>query len=106
MTSQGQTILEYALLIMIVTMVLVYMGTDFKRGIQSMVKVTADQLGNQANSDQDFSYQSSGFLMNSSTRTWQRRQQLSNETQGIVSPKQGDFVETLTNTLTNAGSSQ
>jgi len=46
----GQTILEYTIIIGIVTMMLFYMGTGIKRSLQSLVKVTADQVGNQGNS--------------------------------------------------------
>ncbi len=49
---RGQTILEYTLIAGIITAVLYYMGTGIKRGVQSMVKVAADQVGNQQEADQ------------------------------------------------------
>jgi hypothetical protein len=52
MSTRGQTLLEYIILIGIVTMVLFYMGPAFKRGVQSLVKISADQIGNQQDSDQ------------------------------------------------------
>ena len=48
----GQTLLEYLVLIGIVTTVVVVLTPYMKRSIQSIVKVTADQLGTQTNSDQ------------------------------------------------------
>lgn len=75
MSIRGQSIIEYVVLIGVVTMALLYMGTDFKRGVQGVLKVTADQLGRQDQSDQDFGYQTtSGVLVNSFTNTQQNQQ--------------------------------
>ena len=60
--APGQTILEYTIIVGIVTVVLYYMGTGIKRGVQSLVKVTADQMGNQQNSDQDFNDTQQGYM--------------------------------------------
>ncbi len=49
----GQTIVEYIVLIGIITLALMAMGPLFKRGVQSLVKATADQIGNQQKADQD-----------------------------------------------------
>ena len=51
--TRAQTMVEYIVLIGIVTVAVFYMGPLFKRGIQSVVKVTADQIGNQQNADQE-----------------------------------------------------
>lgn len=51
--ARGQTVVEYIVLIGIVTAALFFMGPLFKRGVQSLVKVTGDQIGNQLNADQD-----------------------------------------------------
>src|SRR5580658_151514 len=64
---RGQSILEYTIIVGIVTVVLYYMGTSIKRGMQSLVKVTADQVGNQANSDQDFTDYQQGYMTSSNT---------------------------------------
>src|ERR1017187_9584031 len=66
---RGQTMLEYTILVGIVTVVLYYMGTQIKRGMQSLVKVTADQIGNQENSDQDFTDYQQGYLIGSKAQT-------------------------------------
>lgn len=100
MTACGQTMLEYLLLIGVVTLVLVSMGTDFKRGLQSMVKVTADQLGNQEGAEQNFNEQS-GILINSLTKNRQVRGKLLNEVQGVLNYRQAEYSETLTQSLTN-----
>ena len=101
----GQTVLEYVVLTVIVTMVLVFMGTDIKRGIQSAVKTTADQLGTQANADQDFERKSgaSGVLTNSTTSAWQSQGHSTRERAGIITIEESDMTQILTNSQTNAG---
>ena len=64
---RGQTILEYTIIVGIVTVVLYYMGTGIKRGVQSLVKVTADQVGNQQNSDQEFNDTRQGYMQGSNS---------------------------------------
>lgn len=54
MGNKGQTVVEYIVLIGIITVALFYMGPLFKRGVQSLVKVTSDQIGGQQNAEQDF----------------------------------------------------
>ena len=66
-SRRGQSILEYTIIIGIVTVVLFYMGTGVKRGVQSLVKVTADQVGSQQNSDQDFNDATQGYLVSSNS---------------------------------------
>ncbi len=67
MTQRGQSILEYTMIIGILTVVLFYMGTSIKRGMQSLVKVTADQVGNQQQADQDFNNPQAGYMVSSVT---------------------------------------
>ncbi|MDD5004887.1 MAG: hypothetical protein PHS34_06955 [Candidatus Omnitrophica bacterium] len=45
--TMGQSIAEYALLIAVVSAALLAMQIYMKRGIQSVIKYSADQLGNQ-----------------------------------------------------------
>ena len=101
MNTSGQTVLEYVLLIGIITLALVFMSTDFKRGIQSVVKVTADQVGIQANADQDFTGDHSGILTNSYTSSWQNQQRALAQVNNIITPKIGEFTETVTSSYTN-----
>ena len=75
-SRSGQTVVEYILLIGIVTVALTVMGPFFKRGLQSMVKVTSDQIGDQKNADQDVVVQDPNnpvegvsYLKGSSTNT-------------------------------------
>lgn len=100
--NQAQTILEYVLLIGIATLALVFMGTDMRRGIQSVVKVTADQLGNQVNSDQDFSQRSGqGVLSRSTSNVAQSQRKSTRQAGGVITYDQEETTQTFTNTLTN-----
>lgn len=100
--NKGQSIVEYVLMIGVATMALLYMGTDFKRGIQSVFKVTVDQLGNQVDSDQEFGYQGTGTLINSFTITDQLHnktvQALGNDTTRVLV---NSSMRSTTNSLTN-----
>lgn len=115
LARRGQTILEYTIIVGIVTVVLFYMGTGIKRGMQSLVKVTADQVGNQQNADQDFNDTREGYMEASNSAT----QEIKNKqvTQLGYVPSSGNAVEitntsfneysdTVTNTITNGGFSQ
>jgi Flp pilus assembly pilin Flp len=104
---RGQTILEYTILVGIVSVVLYYMGTGIKRGVQSMIKVTADQVGNQQNADQDYNLSTQGYVEVSNTFT-----QMGNTDQTAELGTNSSYMEnkiydetttTLTNTITNGG---
>lgn len=112
---RGQTVLEYTIIVGIVTVVLFYMGTGIKRGVQSLVKVTADQVGNQQNSDQDFNDTRQGYMQGSNSTDQEAKNKQTAEL-GYV-PASGNAVEitniaynestdTITNTITNGGFSQ
>jgi uncharacterized protein (UPF0333 family) len=112
---RGQTILEYTIIVGIVVVVLSYMGTGIKRGFQSLVKVAADQVGNQQNADQDFTDVRQGYMNSSVSNTQEIKNKQTTET-GYM-PASGNAVyvtnvsfnettETMTNTVTNGGFSQ
>lgn len=52
--NKAQIFLEYSIICSVVLVVLITMNMLIKRGIQGMIKVTADQIGEQENSDQTF----------------------------------------------------
>lgn len=114
-SRRGQSILEYTIIVGIVTVVLYYMGTGIKRGVQSLVKVTADQVGNQQNSDQDFKDTQQGYMQGANSVTQESRNKQITEL-GYM-PASGNAVyvtniavnessDTLTNTITNGGFTQ
>ncbi len=57
--TQGQTIVEYVILIGIVITALYAMGPAFKRGVQTVIRGTSDQLAYQNAAEQDFSFDQS-----------------------------------------------
>jgi hypothetical protein len=97
----------------IITMVLFYMGTGIKRGVQSLIKITADQVGNQQNSDQDFNDTVSGYMeaSNSSEQEIKNKQvteigYISNITNSAVyvgSTSYNDYSDSITSSITNGG---
>ena len=109
---RGQSILEYTIIIGIVTVVLYYMGTSIKRGYQSMIKLTADQVGNQQNADQDFSSVQQGYMLQSNSQFQQSRNKRVRETGFIPASGIADYVantsyndstDMQTSTITNGG---
>jgi hypothetical protein len=69
LTGRGQSIVEYTMIVTIVVVLLYFMGTSIKRGVQSLVKVTADQVGNQQEADQDFNDTQQGYMLVSNTES-------------------------------------
>ena len=112
---RGQTILEYTMIIGILTMVLYYMGTGIKRGVKSLVKVTADQVGTQQNADQDFNDVQQGYMVASNSQVQETRDKLTSEVGYIpnasnavfsTNTSYNDSTYTISNTTTNGGFSQ
>ena len=97
----GQSIMEYASLIALVVVVFLVMGTYIRRGIQGLVKVTADQLGNQRNAEQTFDER--GHLINSLTITRAKIDKESREQFGVFNYIYNDRIETDSFTALNAG---
>ncbi len=111
-SRRGQSILEYTIIVGIVTVVLYYMGTGIKRGVQSLVKVTADQVGNQQNADQDFNDTQQGYMEASNSVTQESRNKQVTEAGWIPASGNAAYVTntafnessyTMTNTITNGG---
>lgn len=109
---RGQSILEYTMVVALLTVVFFYMGPTIRRGVQMLIKLTADQVGNQMNADQDFNDEQQGYMVASntySTRGWYDQ----NKELGYI-PNSGipvyatttvynEATYSLTNTITNAG---
>ena len=60
--NDAQSLLEYLMILGVVIAVLVAFGPLFKRGIQAVVRLTADQLQTQANAEQKVT-STSGYLI-------------------------------------------
>ena len=103
MKKNAQTILEYILLVGIVTMALVFMGTDFKRALQSVIATTSDQLGGQVNSEQDVDIRQRGYMVNSISNSTQGHQLTKNYTLGKENLIVNDRSQTSSSTVSNVG---
>ena len=119
MTGKAQTLLEYLILIGIITVVLFAMYHGVKRGVQSVIKVTADQIGNQQRADQRAPNLSnaaivpgpndqqpvavSGYLVEAYTATRATNQKGVQELFGDVGYVYNESVLTNSNSLTNLG---
>ena len=101
MRRTGQTFLEYTLLFGILVAVLVAMSPLIRRGAQSMVKVVADQVGNQLEAEQRGG--EAGHLISSNTLQAFSRETIKGDR--IYSPSYvyDDTTRTSTNVLLNQG---
>jgi len=111
-SRRAQSVLEYTMLVGIITIVLFYIGTGIKRGMQSLVKVTADQVGNQQNSDQDFNDVLTGYMGSSVANIQESNNRQVVEVGYIVADGNAvyianttfnNYTDTTTNSITNAG---
>ncbi len=110
MEIKGQTVVEYIVLIGIITLALVTMGPLFKRGVQSLVKVSSDQIGAQQNAEQDFVNAddpgaTGGYLVSSDTGTVSSVSKTV-KAQGLmggIDTSVEETADTTTNSLTNLG---
>ena len=93
--------MEYAALITVVVLIFLTMSTYIRRGIQGIVKVTADQLGNQQKSEQTFDDR--GYLINSITFTRGSIDKERKEQLGVMNYIFNDTVETDSMSILNAG---
>ena len=102
MNRGGQTTVEYIIIIGIVITALYAMGPLFKRGTQSLIKATSDQLAAQNRADQDFSYDAS-HLDIMTTRTGTSSQRNVQETNYAVNTLVSEATDTFSNMTTNMG---
>ena len=99
---KGQTIVEYIIVIGIAVTVLYAMGPAFKRGTQSLIKATSDQLAAQQNAEQDFD-SGSGYMALSNSQTQSNNQR--DKQEFLYTTKTVVNETTMTNTMavTNMG---
>lgn len=97
----AQIFLEYVLVVGAVVMVLFAMSTLIKRGAQGMIKVVADQIGNQVNAEQDFA--SGAFLRKSYSSTRATTSKIKTELLGQTTYTYADVISTTSNASINMG---
>ena len=100
-SSCGQSFLEYTILIGIVVTVLLMMNTYMKRGIQAMIKATADQVGNQAQAEQTLNQMTKGYLAKSSASTTAFVNKRTSDVDGLVTYNAQEGAQTSAETLSN-----
>ena len=99
--QQAQVLLEYALVIGAVVLVLFAMGTMIQRASQGMVKIVADQIGNQADADQRFD--DKGHLQLSNIQTRSVVSKNTSEMLGDLQYSYDESIQTDEVTLVNLG---
>jgi Flp pilus assembly pilin Flp len=101
-TKRAQTFVEYTLLLGIVISVLVAMTPWVRRGVQAMVKIVADQVGNQQGAEQMGG--ESGHLVGTYALTQLDREKVTSERLGIRAYEYiKDETTTMSNLLVNLG---
>ena len=99
----GQTLLEYVILVSIVAAAIIAMSPALKRGIHSVIKVSADQLAPQSEAEQEID-STSGYLVDSFSSTRFAGDKLLEESPGGKTKfTYDDLSEEKTQTLTNLG---
>ncbi len=98
---RAQTLMEYAILLGMVTIVLIAMSPLLRRGVQGMVRTVADQVGVQKNSEQAFD--DSGHLISAYSATRTVGNQLVRDVLGTMNYIYADEIQTDGNTQLNLG---
>lgn len=99
--THAQTFVEYTLLIGIIVALLIAMMPLFRRGVQGLVKMVADQVGNQQDADQHGGL--SGYLVNVQTLSELDINKTVQQRINVVGYVYDDAVDTFSNTATNLG---
>ena len=98
--EKAQVFLEYVIIVSVVILVLVAMSSLIKRGTQGMIKVVADEIGLQANAEQNAE---EGYLKYSNVLTRTRADQRTLENVGNTTYSYEDEVSTRQSSIINLG---
>jgi len=101
-TLHGQSVLEYLLLVGIIVVVLFSMMQQIKRGSQSLLKVAADELGNQQNSDQTFDNKQGYLEYSNMIGTFESQKQMTDRV-GVINYILEDKQSVILDEKTNLG---
>ena len=99
---KAQSLMEYTIVIGIIITVMFAMSAQIKRGTQGMIKVVADQIGNQKNADQKF-VEEDGFMREAHLTTKAQTEQTTRDKDGRVTYYFNDRTETETYTASSLG---
>ncbi|MBU0468630.1 MAG: hypothetical protein KKF78_06550 [Candidatus Omnitrophica bacterium] len=100
--NKAQSILEYSLIVGMVTVIFFNMGTFLKRGTQGMIKTVADQIGTQRNADQIFDIEE-GFMVNAFVDVDAATETTRGESAGVVTHYYNDRMHSESTTETGLG---
>lgn len=100
-SNHAQIILEYTVIAGVIVMVLLAMNVMIKRGVQGMIKVVADQVGNQINAEQRFD--ESGHMESQYTTTRTSLDKTTREFGGVTTYEYDDIMTLDTTTVSNLG---
>jgi len=99
----AQTFVEYTMLIGVVSALLIAMSTMVRRGVQEMVKVVSDQIGNQELADQNPDPQA-GRLINILSDTFVDTDTKTQQRLDVITYNyHRDFTRTRSTTISNTG---
>lgn len=98
---EGQTIIEYSIVLVSVAIVLSTMAPLVQRSTQGMIRMVADQVGVQENGDQEFG--ETGYLKSSYISTETQIDTRTKELGGETIYEYGDATVMVTNAFINLG---
>jgi hypothetical protein len=101
-SRRAQSIMEYVLLISIITAAVVFMLPRVKRTTQSMIKSAADQIGDQRGADQTFNIDR-GYLISSNSSSTASIDNYRQDDSGKVTQGYDETTTTTTSSLMGAG---
>ena len=103
LSRRAQSIMEYVMLLSIITAAVVYMLPRIKRTTQSMMKSAADQIGDQKGAEQTFNDVEGSYLINSRAVSTTLVNNLRTDTSGTVRQTFNETSETTTTSFMNTG---
>lgn len=99
--QKAQSFLEYTMVIGVIVLILFAMGPMMKRGIQSLIKAVADEVGIQQGAEQRFDER--GHLEASYVSTRASIDKQTQDLSGMTVYIYNDITRTASTTLTNLG---
>lgn len=100
--NKGQSLIEYIIIVGVVMTAVYYMAPALKRGTQSVIKATADQLAPQLNSEQDFDVSTAHLDNQMASSKVSSNKMVYGSAAGIRTVVK-EASESVTNTITNGG---
>jgi uncharacterized protein (UPF0333 family) len=102
--NKGQLLAEYAIYVGIIVIVVIAMSPMIRRASQGMIRMTADQIGTQENSDLSaHAQEEDGYLIKSVTNVYASTNTLLEEVTGDIIYTYDDETRMESNTRTNVG---